>query len=72
MPWQSYTALGLVGLLIVVISYDTITYALGGNQATISRVCLGIANRHHGFAIILAFVVGVLFGHLFLPQHLGP
>ena len=71
LTWSGYTALGLVALLVLVIAYDAVTYALGGNQDTISVVCLDIADRNRGFAIIVAFAVGVLFGHLFLPQHTG-
>lgn len=71
MTWQSWTALLLVILLVLVIVYDAVTYALGGNQATISQVCLSIANEYRGFSTIVGFVVGVLFGHLFLPQHVA-
>jgi hypothetical protein len=69
MSWAGYTALVLVAVVVGLIIYDAVSYALGGNQDTISVVCLTMADRYRGFTTIVAFAVGVLFGHLFLPQH---
>lgn len=69
MPWQSWTALALVAGLLLAIIYDVVAYRLGGNDATISRLLLDVSARYCGFALVLAFLFGVLFGHLFLAQH---
>lgn len=71
MSWQEYTALFILAVFVGVIGYDLFAYVRWGNEATISRVCLETANHYRGFAILAAFAVGVLFGHLFLPQHIA-
>jgi hypothetical protein len=72
LSWTATTALVFVILVATAIAYDIIAYARGGNAATFSYICLSVANRYRGFAILLAFAIGVLFGHLFLPQHVAP
>ena len=72
MTWTAITSLVFVILVAAAVVYDIVAYVRGGNAATFSYVCLGVANRYRGFAILLAFAVGVLFGHLFLPQHVTP
>lgn len=71
MHWSVITAVVLVGALVLLVAYDLFAYAAGGNEATISRLCLDTANRYRALAMIAGFVAGVLFGHLFLPQHEG-
>lgn len=74
MRHQTITALVIVGLGLLYGIYDIFAYKTWSNKATISRVLLE-ANAASLFgmalAIVLAFTVGVLFGHLFLPQHVG-
>ncbi len=65
MSWQSITALVVVAAIVLLILYDLVAYAVGGNAATISRVLLG---RGWAFALWVVFGLGVLVGHLFLPQ----
>lgn len=71
MTWQTVTALLMVAITVILIGYDLIAYSIGGNAAIISQVCLRTAEQHRGFVILVGFAVGVLFGHLFLPQHVG-
>lgn len=68
MNWTTVTALFIVGGVVLVVLYDLIAFSLGGDPATLSRVCLRTANQYRGFAVCFAFSVGVLFGHLLLPQ----
>ena len=63
------TALAIVGGFVLWVLYDLLAYAVAGNPATISRTALAVSNRARGFAVAVAFLFGVLFGHLFLPQH---
>jgi hypothetical protein len=63
------TALVIVGGLLAWLMYDVLAYAIRGNDATISVRLWRTSVRYRGFAIVLAFLAGVLFGHLFLPQH---
>lgn len=63
------TALVIVGVIVALIIYDLLAYAFVGNDATISRVCLGICEEYRWFAICFSFCLGTLIGHLFLPQH---
>ncbi len=65
MSWQSLTALVVTGVIVSLIVYDLIAYAYGGNDATISRVLL---SRGAAFALWFAVGIGILIGHLFLPQ----
>jgi hypothetical protein len=69
--WKAVTALVVVAALVLLCVYDLIAYAVGGNDATISRGVLGTADRYRGFAMGVAFLAGVLCGHLFLPQHVA-
>lgn len=59
----------LVVLAVLLVLYDLAVYAIAGNDATISRVCLNCAQNNRGLVMVTAFCCGVLFGHLFLPQH---
>jgi hypothetical protein len=67
--WKQTTALVVVAAILGLIVYDLIAYARGGNPATISRVVLAIGEKSLGFALAFVFALGVLVGHLFLPQH---
>jgi hypothetical protein len=68
MSWKTLTALVIVAVIVGLIVYDLIAYAVGGNPATISRTVLRISQRAGGFGLSVAFALGVLVGHLFLPQ----
>lgn len=65
MSWQSFTALVVAAVVVGLIVYDLVAYAIGGNDATLSRVLL---SRGAGFALWFVFGLGMLVGHLFLPQ----
>jgi len=69
MTWRPVTALVLVGGLLAWIVYDLFAYAIAGNDATISRLLLDTATWQPGVALSLVFAMGVLIGHLFVPQH---
>lgn len=72
MSWKTATALVIVAAIVGLILYDLFAYARGGNPATISRMFLSIGSKSLGFVIAFAFGMGVLFGHLFLPQRPKP
>lgn len=71
MSWKQATGLIIVGATLLIMLYDLAAYYFGGNAATISRICLETSTEYRGFSILVAFAVGVLLGHLFLPQHVG-
>jgi hypothetical protein len=60
----------VVGPLLIA-AYDLAVYVTAGNDATVSRVILDAA-RNGDFGLLIPFAVGVLVGHLFVPQHLPP
>ena len=65
MTWAGWTALVVAGVIVGLIVYDLVAFALGGNGATLSRVLL---ERGWAFAVWFVFGLGMLVGHLFLPQ----
>lgn len=68
MTWQTATGLFVAFLVVLAIVWDITAYLLGGNEATISRICLETANKNRGFAFLLGVAIGLLAGHLLLPQ----
>lgn len=66
--WKRWTALLIVAVIVGLIVYDLIAYAVAGNDATISKVMLTINQEHPAFGLMFTFSFGVLVGHLFLPQ----
>lgn len=68
MTWVQATALAFVVIVLGSIVWDVIAFSFGGHAATFSTLLLDTADRYRGFALVVAFAVGVLFGHLFLPQ----
>jgi hypothetical protein len=70
--FSEVTVLVLIAGLLAWIVYDLIAYVRGGNSATISRVMLGTAAKYPVFALAFVFLLGVLTGHLFVPQHVSP
>lgn len=69
---QRVAALLIVATVVVWIITDILLATFLGNGATISQTFLHTCERYRGFAICVAFSIGVLFGHLFLPQHVSP
>jgi hypothetical protein len=67
--WKATTALVIIAVIVGLIVYDLVAYARGGNPATISRMFLSIGEKSLAFVIAVVFALGVLVGHLFLPQH---
>lgn len=53
----------------ILIVFDVWLYGKGGAGATISWQTYQAARREPIIPIVIAFVVGVLFGHLFWPQY---
>lgn len=73
MTWRLATGLFILALPFAIGIYDVIAYELGGNDATISRQCLTIGGRTLAFVVCVSVLVGIMLGHLFLPQHVaGP
>lgn len=70
--WRLITGLVLVLGLISLAVYDLFAEIGVGNAATISKICLDTANRYRSFTICIVMLLGILIGHLFLPQHVGP
>lgn len=68
MAWPKVTALVIVGIIVGLMLYDLVVYVRVGNDATISRVVLDVASRSAVFVVCFVFSLGVLVGHLFLPQ----
>jgi hypothetical protein len=68
MKWRVRTGLFIVGFVALGIAYDLLAYALGGNDATISRVFLGAHFLQMFVGYGFTFLAGVLIGHIFLPQ----
>lgn len=67
---QTVTALVMVVVIVGLALYDLIAYSRHGSEATISRVTYWTSVRSRFFLILFVFAMGVLFGHLFLPQHI--
>lgn len=71
MTWVQATALVIVLVIVGWLAYDLLAFAFGGVGATISSVVLDWADDRRGVAIVVALVIGILIGHLFLPQRIG-
>ena len=67
-PDGSTSAMVVVAAVVLLVLYDLIAYARGGNPATVSRVMLRLGSRSLLFALSVAFTLGALVGHFFLPQ----
>lgn len=67
--WKLITGLVMVAGLLGWLVYDLFVAIVWGNEATISRVCLETMDRYRFFGFALVFLLGMLVGHLFLPQH---
>lgn len=68
--WKVATLVLLVTTPFVIGAYDLTAYLHGGNDATISRTILDTAREYPLFPLVIGLMVGLLLGHLFLPQHL--
>lgn len=70
-PLHQWMTLAFVVLMaLVVIAYDIFVSVYIGESATISRALLRFSLEHQLIVPILAFAAGVIFGHIFLPQHI--
>ncbi len=69
--WRLITGLVLVASLLSLAVYDLFVEIGVGNSATISKICLDTADRHRVFMLCIAVLLGILIGHLFLPQHVS-
>jgi hypothetical protein len=68
MTWPQVTAVVLVLMLVGYLVYDLLALAFGGTEATISSVLLDWTERRKGIAFLAGLAIGLLLGHLFLPQ----
>lgn len=69
---KTVTALLIVGAIVLLIVYDLVVYAFFGSDPTISRTCYNAARASassKAFVMGFVFALGVLAGHIFLPQH---
>lgn len=71
MTWRAVTVVVILVAPFVIGAYDLIALLVAGNEVTISRVCLDAAHRRPGLMLCVAFLLGVLCGHLFVPQHVS-
>jgi hypothetical protein len=65
---QLMTVEFLVMGVLYTVAYDAWAYQMVGSEGTISRVILLASRKHPLFFGWLLIGIGVLFGHLFLPQ----
>jgi hypothetical protein len=66
--WERITVIIIVLMVAVGIIYDIIALAMGGVEATISRIILAVTGKWP----IISFAFGVLCGHLLWPQRIKP
>lgn len=70
---KSVTALVIVAVIVGLVVYDTVMFAIYGSDPTISRICYNTARSSGTFRVFvygIVFSIGVLIGHLYLPQHI--
>ena len=72
MDSPTLTAVAVTAAVLGLCLYDLWAYRHAGNDATISRVLLRVSARRRLFAMAVVFLLGLLCGHLFLPQILHP
>jgi hypothetical protein len=65
---QWYTLFFMVAVAALTIAYDVAVYRAWGAHATISQVCLTGFEAYPVLLLIVVFALGVLIGHLALPQ----
>ncbi len=53
---------------VFILGADYALYRFGGNDLTLSRFFLQVESRWLLFGLLFAFDLGVLVGHLFVPQ----
>ncbi len=68
---KEITPIFMIIVLLIVIFYDILAYVMSGNDATISNICLETAEKYKYFTILVTLAVGILLGHLFVPQHVS-
>lgn len=66
--WRTTTQVMIVVIAVLTCVYDLIAYLLGGNEATISKVALDASQENNLVTVVVCLLVGVLIGHLFVPQ----
>jgi uncharacterized membrane protein len=67
--WRLVTGLFILAIPFAIGVYDVIAYEIAGNDATISKQCLCVSERTLAFVVCVSVLVGIMLGHLFLPQH---
>lgn len=70
MSWREVTIAVIIAAPLIIGGYDWIAYERAGNSATISRTLLDAARRWPIIGVAFGFGLGLLCGHLFVPQHL--
>jgi hypothetical protein len=66
------TKLLLLAVPLGLIAYDVIAVSLGGQPATISRTVYYWSLRYPLLVVGIPFYLGLLCGHLLIPQHPKP
>ncbi len=62
--WKLITGIVVLSVIVLGLAYDLVALGMGGKEATVSRLCYYTCCRYP----IVAFMFGVLCGHLFWPQ----
>lgn len=71
MSWRDVTKWLIILVPVLIAFYDIVAYRRGGNEATISKVCLDVSLQYRLFALVFVFALGLLCGHLFAPQQVS-
>lgn len=65
---QPSTPVIVIMIPLVLGALDVFLYWTGGNEATISRVMLGVRYKYPLAALSTAYTLGVFLGHLYFPR----
>lgn len=71
MMWREVTKWVIILTPILIAFYDILAYTQGGNDATISKVCLDVSEKYRLFSLMFVFALGVFAGHVLAPQHVS-
>lgn len=68
MSGSHITAVFIIVIVLIVTFYDCFAYTVFGVDATISNVLRCLGRRRPFFPYVVAFVMGAIFGHIFLQE----
>ncbi len=71
LDWGLITRVVIAGGPALAALYDVVVYNTAGNDATISKIMLSHAAVWPVLGLVVAYTIGVLSGHFFVPQHVA-